>query len=146
MLIDYKTGKPARGTWAPDARIEDPQLPAYALAMDPQPSAIAFARLKPDSLSFEGLAEQDVETRGITTLEKAKGKFSELFEWSDLLDAWQTDLQALASDFKAGKAAVDPRNANACKYCHLHSLCRVNERAPFLADNLEDDTEADGHE
>lgn len=137
LLIDYKTGKAERSSWFPEDRIKDPQLPAYALTMDPQPGAIAFARLKPDELGFHGLSDAATEVKGITPLARYGYKFRELDEWSDLLDGWHTNLAALAQNFKSGQAAVDPIDANACKYCHLHALCRVNERAPYLVDNRE---------
>ncbi len=143
LLIDYKTGKAEKKSWFPEARIGDPQLPTYALTMEPQPSAITFARLKPDDLGYHGVSETAIDVDGITPLAKTRGKFAELEEWSDLLDGWHTHLDALAKDFKTGQAAVDPVDANACKYCHLHALCRVNERAPFFADSLESDSDSD---
>lgn len=143
LLVDYKTGHAKRSSWFPEPRIKDPQLPAYALTMEPQPSAIAFASLKPDDLGFHGLSEAATDVKGISPLAKYGYKFRELDEWSELLDGWHTNLEALAKDFKTGQAAVDPVDANACKYCHLHALCRVNERAPFFADRLEDNLDTD---
>lgn len=143
LLIDYKTGNANKSSWFPESRLKDPQLPAYALTMEPQPSAIAFARLKPDELGFHGLSEAATGIKGINPLPSYGYKFKELQEWSELLDGWHTNLEALAKDFKAGQATVDPVDANACKYCHLHALCRVNERAPFFADSLESDSDKD---
>lgn len=146
LLIDYKTGRTAKAKWLPDPRIKDPQLPAYALTMDPQPNAIAFARLKPDDMRFDGLADGDAETSGITSLEKTGYGFKDLNEWTELLDGWQDNLQHLAAEFKAGQAAVDPRDAQACKYCHLKALCRVHERDPNLADSFAESTEPNDDE
>ena len=53
LLIDYKTGRAGKNGWRPDPRIADPQLPAYALAMDSPPAALAFARIRPDELKFD---------------------------------------------------------------------------------------------
>ncbi|MFU8817174.1 MAG: PD-(D/E)XK nuclease family protein [Pseudomonadales bacterium] len=148
LLIDYKTGRTGKGDWAPQARLADPQLPAYALAMDPQPVGIAFARIRPEDLRFDGLADGDVGTPGITDLAKARYGFKELDAWPDLLDAWQTQLETLAGDFIGGRAAVDPRKPAVCNFCHLHALCRIQERAPYAAEEASadaDPTDADSN-
>ncbi|MGC9316522.1 MAG: hypothetical protein ACP5KN_00630, partial [Armatimonadota bacterium] len=49
----------------PAARIDDPQLPAYALSLDDPPAALAFARLRPDDLGFDGLAREDIGIEGV---------------------------------------------------------------------------------
>ena len=46
--------------------------------------------------------------------------------WGDLLQSWQAQLNALAADFMRGTAAVDP-DPQACRYCDLETLCRINE-------------------
>ena len=142
LLIDYKTGRTGKGDWAPRARLADPQLPAYALAMDPQPVGIAFARIRPEDLKFDGLAAFDVGTPGITEIATAKRAFTDFDSWPELLDAWQTQLETLAGDFIAGRAAVDPRKPAVCTFCHLQALCRIQERAPYA--ELVDDEPADG--
>ncbi len=131
LLIDYKTGRAAKGDWFPEPRMADPQLPAYAVCIDPRPSAIAFARIRPDDLKFEGLAQGDAGTPGIIELASEHYKFKELDSWSELLERWQTHLDDLARDFTAGNAAVDPRKPAVCDHCHLHALCRIQERAPY---------------
>ncbi len=141
MLIDYKTGRTGKGDWFPEPRIADPQLPAYAVSMDPKPSAIAFARIRPEDLKFEGLADGDAGTPGVGALTDERHKFKELESWADLLQDWQTHLEALARDFSEGKAAVDPRKPSDCNYCHLHALCRIAERAPYDSMAQEHDDE-----
>ena len=141
MLIDYKTGRTGKGDWFPEPRIADPQLPAYAISMNPKPSAIAFARIRPDELKFEGLAADDTGTPGVGVLANERGKFEEFVSWGDLLHDWQTHLEALARDFADGKAVVEPREPSACNYCHLHALCRIQERAPYDSMAAEDDDE-----
>ncbi|MEQ8860451.1 MAG: PD-(D/E)XK nuclease family protein [Pseudomonadales bacterium] len=132
LLIDYKTGQTAKASWKPEPRMGDPQLPAYAVALDEPPSAIAFARIRPEALAFDGLADGDVGTNGITDLAAARHAFKDIDDWSELMTSWREHIEALAGDFRAGRAAVDPRRG-ACTYCHLHALCRIEERAPFVA-------------
>jgi len=128
VLIDYKTGRAGRNGWRPDPRIADPQLPAYALAMDPRPAAIAFARIRPDELKFDGLCETDAGISGVTELAAAKGAWKESEDWNELLAQWQANLNGLAISFQEGRAEVDPRDGQVCRNCHLHALCRIHER------------------
>jgi probable DNA repair protein len=130
ILIDYKTGRTGKSDWFPEPRIADPQLPAYAIAVDPTPTAIAFARIRPDDLRFDGLAETNIDTPGVTALGGQRSRFKTFESWSELLQAWQVSLETLADDFIAGRAAVDPRKPAVCNTCHLHALCRIQERAP----------------
>ncbi len=131
VLIDYKTGRAGRNGWRPDPRIADPQLPAYALAMDPQPAALAFARIRPDELKFDGLCETDAGIPGVTELVATRGAWKESEDWNTLLGEWQANLNGLAISFQEGRAAVDPRDGQVCRNCHLHSLCRIHERQPL---------------
>jgi hypothetical protein len=45
--------------------------------------------------------------------------------WPEVETWWVDRLGRLAEDFRAGEAAVVPRDAAACRYCDLHALCRV---------------------
>jgi len=145
LLIDYKTGRASRGGWYPQPRIEDPQLPAYAVAMNPAPGAIAFARIRPEELRFDGLSSEGTDIEGVTVLADAQRSFRGLDDWAELLTRWRTHLEALARDFSAGVAAVDPRSASVCRSCHLQALCRIQERAPYasLIDEYSDGSDAD---
>lgn len=136
LLIDYKTGASGRNAWRPGPRIDDPQLPAYALSMTEPPAALAFARLRPDDLGFDGLAREDAGTRGVAELAGLGGAWKGIDDFDALLDDWRAALDALAEDFAAGAAAVDPREPKVCGYCHLHALCRIHERDP-MAGNAE---------
>ena len=58
---------------------------------------------------------------------------------SDSADAWQIRTQEwlalvehLASDFIAGRAAVDPK-PGACEYCQVISVCRISDRGADAA-------------
>lgn len=128
VLIDYKTGASGRSGWKPDPRIRDPQLPAYALASTPRPAAVAFARLRPDDLRFEGVAESDPGIPGLAPVGRDRGHWKEADGWNELLAAWQDNLDGLAQAFLDGRAEVDPRDSQACRTCHLHAFCRIHER------------------
>lgn len=130
VVIDYKTGAANKNGWVPEARLADVQLPAYAAGLQPRPAAIAFASLRPDSMGFDGLAETDAGMPGVAVIGEIRGqsRFKGAASWRSLLDDWRDQLEFLAADFRAGKAAVHPRDKQVCKYCHLHALCRINER------------------
>ena len=89
---------------------------------------ISFATLRPELIRFDGLAKDDPGVPGLKPLEQEGYAYKEKTSWDDLLNAWQVQLQSLAETFATGYAAVDPRDINECKQCHLHSLCRIVER------------------
>ncbi len=129
IVIDYKTGRSGRNGWVPDVRLADVQLPAYALAISPRPVALSFARLRADDMGFEGLGGVDVGINGIEVIGRISRKpFKSVESWPWLLEQWQSLLDQLAEDFVQGRAEVDPRSTQVCRNCHLHGLCRIDER------------------
>jgi len=128
LVMDYKTGAVSAASWDPAGRLPDPQLPAYALALDPPARAVAFASIRADAPRFVGLAAQDTKIRGVDAIGDARRKFVELSDWQALCDAWQSQLEALADEFTQGHAAVAPRQPSVCQRCHLPGLCRITER------------------
>ena len=120
VIIDYKiSGQVGTNDWR-DERLKEPQLPLYVIAQT-QVAAVAFARLKRGKLGFVGLGNVDVAETvdGIKTDEN----------WPATIKSWRQNLAQLANKFKAGHAAVDPRQPvrDTCKYCDLSALCRINE-------------------
>jgi ATP-dependent helicase/nuclease subunit B len=138
LLIDYKTGKASRNDWVPDARPANVQMPAYAVSLDPRPVGLAFAQLRPEAMKFEGLAEVDPGIDGVAVIGQINRKpFKEVESWQALLADWSSRIEALAEQFVAGHAAVDPR-PQACNYCHLPTFCRIHERSRrMMEDNDE---------
>jgi probable DNA repair protein len=123
MVIDYKTRAPARSQWM-GARPGEPQLPLYAL-LDNKIEGIAFASMAEQPPQFVGLGEAlgltsqnekplQLQTKGVAE------------QWQELVEAWRSSLTALANDFIAGNAQVDPVSG-ACRYCNLSSVCRVRQ-------------------
>ncbi len=138
IVIDYKTGHSGKSGWVPDERLGDVQLPAYAVSLTPKPAALMFARIRPEAMSFDGLADVDPGIPGVEVIGSIKRQpFKQFESWGDLMAGWQSSLETLAAHFVRGQAEVDPRSPAVCRYCHLHSLCRINERVA-LADSEED--------
>ena len=131
-LIDYKTSRtPSPKHWQPP-RPEDPQLPLYAVAAKEPVAAVAFAKVRPGEMRFMGFSrEKDALPRVL----QAKN-------WKSLLEGWKSEAEALGTAFAAGEAAVDPkRELQTCRYCALHTLCRVYEKVNVLSEGPEEGEE-----
>ncbi len=125
-LIDYKTGQPDKSPAWVGARPTAVQLPLYALAQTAPVAALAYGRVKKGECGFSGLAENaEAAPGGVAALDKSPIK-DDFPSWADLLAHWRATLPALAAEFLAGEARVDPA-INACQYCALPGLCRVGE-------------------
>ncbi|MDQ7012092.1 MAG: PD-(D/E)XK nuclease family protein [Mariprofundaceae bacterium] len=126
ILLDYKTGaKQPVSKWLGE-RMEEPQLPLYALAAGlTDNDAVAFASVRSGrDMGFEGLAAEDI---GIAGLTRCDGKRGRPENWRQVLDEWRRHINALAREFAEGRCDVSPRDANACKYCALEAVCRIGE-------------------
>lgn len=123
IVIDYKTGRVNPADWYGE-RPGDPQLPLYAITADGSVAAIAYASLKHGDYRFAGLAEDDGLLADVkAAMDKGTGELL----WETQLQQWRTVLGGLARDFLEGKAAVDPKDHSSCRYCDLHTLCRIHE-------------------
>jgi ATP-dependent helicase/nuclease subunit B len=130
VLIDYKTSRsPTPKHWEPP-RPTDPQLPLYAVSSDKDVAAVAFAKVRPGEMRFMGFSREEKVLDGVR---KAKA-------WQPLVQSWKDEAEALGNGFASGQAAVDPKRGLlvTCRFCDLHTLCRVYEKVNVLA---EDDPE-----
>ena len=128
IVIDYKTG--ARGgvrSWL-GPRPDEPQLPLYLVASEPDARGIAFARLRAGEKEFVALAEDEAMLPGARIDWRADHA-----SWAALVDAWRNELTRLAVDFATGVAEVAPKRPETCRYCGVAMLCRLNERVGDIA-------------
>jgi probable DNA repair protein len=135
VLIDYKTSRsPTPKHWEPP-RPTDPQLPLYAVSSDKDVAAVAFAKVRPGEMRFMGFSREENVLGGVR---KAKA-------WQPLVQSWKDEAEALGNGFASGQAAVDPKRGLlvTCRFCDLHTLCRVYEKVNVLA---EDDPESEDGE
>jgi hypothetical protein len=59
---------------------------------------------------------------------------------SEMLAQWRTALTALADEYVAGVARVDPKDRKTtCRYCELSLLCRIREQADTSAEESHED-------
>lgn len=121
IVLDYKTGRKqsARG-WAGE-RPAEPQLPLYALAL--QPEAVAFAHVRSGEMGFDGLGAADTGIKGVRACNADDGG-----DWQARMREWRWAMDALAREFIEGRCEVAPRDADACRHCGLEAVCRIGER------------------
>ena len=120
VVIDYKTG--AGNTALPwgDERIENPQLPLYVLTDDSIRGA-SFAQVVRHNHAFKGIAEDDSKLPKVSV--SVRG--SEINDWAAWRNHWQNALDIVAKEVRDGLATVQPMK-NACDYCDLKPLCRID--------------------
>lgn len=123
LIIDYKTGRLVGiGVWA-DPRMEEPQLPMYALGIGEDAAALALAGLRRGECELRGVAADVDEVPGLKPVsELGFDDMAALRAW------WASTLGALVAEYKDGVARVDPKNAQACQNCDVMPLCRIFER------------------
>ncbi|GAV21188.1 ATP-dependent helicase/nuclease subunit B [Mariprofundus micogutta] len=136
ILIDYKTGaKQSFSKWLGE-RMEEPQLPLYALAAAlGEHDAVSFARIRSGEMGFEGLCGESTGIKGMTICD---GKRSSPEDWQALLNDWAEQTDSLAEEFIQGLSTVSPRDEKACRYCGLEAVCRIEETG-FDQDTGDDD-------
>jgi ATP-dependent helicase/nuclease subunit B len=146
VLIDYKTGKASRNGWF-GTRPDEPQLPLYALALDSDGhsaasvAALCFAKLRRAQEGFEGVGEDESWMLGLKALGPgagAAGAHKDFNDMSQLKSSWTQVLTTLAEQFAGGDARVDPK-PQACRYCQVRALCRVDAIGREDAHAIEDD-------
>jgi probable DNA repair protein len=130
IIIDYKTGGPTSVKAWLGARPDEPQLPLYLVASEPDARGIAFARLRAGERRFVALAE-DASMLPTARVDDWQRDHA---DWPALVDAWREELTRLADNFAAGIATVAPKRIDTCRYCGVAMLCRYNERIGQLAD------------
>jgi probable DNA repair protein len=146
LVIDYKTGQVTPKAWEPP-RPDDVQLPLYAgFALDKesdQLGGLVFAKIRPGEESFAGHVGDVCATvfpglKATSPLVRYPLTAEQIVDWRNLIEA-------LAHDFLAGRADVDPRDyPRTCTRCGLQTLCRVDETSILASDD--DDGEPSGEE
>jgi len=118
IILDYKTGDIPAKPWEGE-RPAEPQLPLYAVLAEDRPvTGIGLVKLKAGKMDL---------------MECSSSSFTAQ------LPAWERVLTALAHDFAAGHAAVNPKDKNTCQYCAQTAFCRIHETGRFAGDEEADD-------
>lgn len=123
-IIDYKTGRSVgRQGWF-DERLTEPQLPLYCLHEAGDVGAALLARVRRDDrgCQFIGLSRAADVAPGVDVPDPERDGA----DWPGMLTHWQRALTGLADEIAAGRADPTP-SRQACEYCPLGALCRVQE-------------------
>ena len=126
LVIDYKTG-PASPNVVIGARLEEPQLPMYALSV-PGVMAIAFGLVRPNDCRLSGWSTANYSAAQSDERVRFNPVGGNDDGWDALLDDWRESLAGLAAEFRNGVSRVQPRDAGVCDECNLHALCRIREQ------------------
>lgn len=123
LIIDYKTGRlPGVGDWA-DPRLEEPQLPMYALGIGEEVAALALAGVRRGECELRGIADGVDGIPGLRPVSDLG--FASM---SELRSRWASALNALVEEYRRGVARVEPKDPRICRHCDAMALCRIFER------------------
>ncbi len=122
VVIDYKTGA-AIVDWRGE-RPDNPQLPVYALLRPERLVAVAYGRVNAAESRFIAESERGNVFKAGDKPQPRKGAMEGEPSFAALIERWRTRIEAIASRFAAGDAAVAP-TATACQNCPLPGLCRI---------------------
>jgi probable DNA repair protein len=121
VILDYKTGNKLAGdAWCGD-RLGEPQVPLYCVTSSQTVAAAAFVWLHKPKAKFKGLGGEE-----LGPMDKMLGHKNKPF--SRVVEEWRSALERLGQDFRAGMAAVDPKDG-ACDFCQVTAFCRTLEAA-----------------
>jgi RecB family exonuclease len=127
VVVDYKTGDVALGSIL-RPRLEEPQLPLYATAAEPDAVVAAFAQVRAGAMKFVGLARAAGALPDVKTPADAARSGAQP-DWGAQVAFWRRELDALATEFAAGRADAAPRRGpETCRECGVQPLCRIHER------------------
>ncbi len=131
-VLDYKTSKNLSLSGWESERPDAPQLPLYAAMSERPISSVLFAKLVAGEPDLVGISES-----GEQAGRQPKGP-----PLTERIQGWRAVMEALATSFRQGHAAVDPKKAKqTCQYCDLAPLCRIGELSRGL---IENEVELDG--
>jgi probable DNA repair protein len=126
LILDYKTGRADTSQWR-GARLDAPQLPLYSLLQAGEVAAVAFASTGSRGARLLGVGAADSVADGIVSAEHFSLTEDRQagFSWPAVRERWAGWLASLAHGYLDGDAAVDPKQPQTCRQCHLQTLCRV---------------------
>ncbi|MDG2088625.1 MAG: PD-(D/E)XK nuclease family protein [Arenicellaceae bacterium] len=128
LVIDYKTGKPVLSNLFSE-RPEEPQLLLYQVALDQQDhnknnTGIGYGVINVGKPTLAAVLPQGQDVSVI-----GGRKSSDCGDWTLLSQRWISIIELFAEEFNAGHAAITP-SKNACRYCDLKAVCRIQQSLP----------------
>jgi probable DNA repair protein len=120
IILDYKTGLLEARAWDGE-RPDEPQLPLYCVTNERPVAGAAFAQIRTGELRFRGMTMPDAALPKM-----GKMTITPPLPFDAQMKEWRAVLGSLATNFRGGLAAVDPK-PGACDNCGLRALCRIRE-------------------
>lgn len=134
FVIDYKTSSSTPQSWAGN-RPDEPQVPLYSIANQQTVSGAAFGQINADQVAFKGISANSNCAPDLLSPDQLN-RVDLPDNWPGILDHWRQSLENLAKEFIAGSAEVKPKHKSLnCRYCHLHSLCRIKEHIELVEED-----------
>ena len=136
IIIDYKTSKTISARDLSGDRPREPQLIVYSLALEDVKGLGFISFSLKQGIRLEGFAMLNNQLFPVGFAKKPVSTDPSIHvsfpQKNCLLDAenlksMQEVVKNLLADHLKGKAAVDPRGPEDCRYCNYASLCRINE-------------------
>lgn len=133
FIIDYKSGSLEKGSSWCKARLQNIQLPLYAVALEQagevSPAGVAMLQLKLGEFDAYGIsADPDAVCKGVQLTGGKRGALAKQFsDWSAVMDFWRTSLSLLAAEIQAGDCSHQLHSPDALKYADLELLLRNDE-------------------
>ena len=143
LILDYKTADRVGPVLWQGERLDEPQLPIYALFGGIENVAgIAFAQIRPGRTRLHALAEDPSAQLGGPLRESDAPADKRLLP-DETRSEWDQALRALAGQFARGEAPVNPKHGGqTCRICGLYGLCRVRSiQGGALADAGDDEAQ-----
>jgi probable DNA repair protein len=114
-VIDYKSSLPFSKPWN-EERPTEPQLLLYTL-LDKEINALLLMQLKTGAILCNGLSENKLDIKGISSIKKEES-------WEHRRNEWQQHLTSLAEELQRGHSPPQPASAAICGQCDFQNLCR----------------------
>ena len=124
-ILDYKSGRRTTADWYGE-RPSHPQLLAYLAALGESIVAMGTVNVTAREVRFDGIANVPELLPKLKGVEAPFGTSPDE-AWPFWRKEWLARIENLATDFVAGRAAVDPK-PGACDYCHVASVCRIADQ------------------
>ena len=131
-VIDYKSGV-AHTFKTLDAQPRHIQLLVYAQLAGEPLAGVAGVHLRANGIHWRGAAA-DAEVFPALKVPRAPE-----VPWAEQQAHWSREIEQLVRGFVEGSAAVQPA-PQACEYCHLAALCRIDERESRTSEAADEDT------
>ena len=106
--------------------------------------AVSWAHINPAKTEYKGLScEDNLHSRIKGIADPGKAQHS----WSEFADLFPLQIARFIGEFKSGRLVVDPVDSRTtCRYCGLHSLCRISEQTETSAADAASPYDGEPHE